>query len=106
MKWNVVVDVARPPRAVFLRGNKNEVESNSGSGEALMRLCFHGSNYVAACERSGSGIFHPVRWSAVLQQHFDVGSHMVVAFLVWCGRYFSRVPVDAGSWREVLVEAL
>ena len=80
MTWNVVVDVARPPRAGFLRGNKNEVESNSGSGEALMRLCFHGSNYVAACERSGSGIFHPVMWSMVLQRHFGDGSRIAVAF--------------------------
>jgi hypothetical protein len=37
--WNAVVDVARPPRAVFLRGNKSEVESNSGSGEAPTRFC-------------------------------------------------------------------
>jgi hypothetical protein len=33
-----VADVARPPRAVFLRGDEREVESNGGSGEAP-RVC-------------------------------------------------------------------
>ena len=33
------MDVARPPRAVFLRGDESEVESNGGCGEAPARLC-------------------------------------------------------------------
>jgi hypothetical protein len=61
-----VADVARPPHAVFLRGDESEVESNGGSGETPMRLCFHGGDCVAACERSGSGVFHPTRCSVVL----------------------------------------
>ena len=31
--------MARPPRAVFLRGDESEVESNGGCGEAPTRLC-------------------------------------------------------------------
>ena len=34
-----MADVTRPPRAVFLRGDESEVESNSGCGEAPARLC-------------------------------------------------------------------
>ena len=36
---SVVADVARPPRAVFLRGDESEVESNGRYGEAPARLC-------------------------------------------------------------------
>ena len=32
--WSVVADVARLPRAVFLRDNESEVESSGGCGEA------------------------------------------------------------------------
>ena len=32
--WSVEADVARPPHAVFLRGDESEVDSNGRCGEA------------------------------------------------------------------------
>ena len=54
---SAVADVARPPHAVFLRGDERELESNDGCGVAPMRLCCRGGDYEAARERSGSSGF-------------------------------------------------
>ena len=51
-----VADVARPPHAVFFRGDERELES-SGCGVAPVRLCCRGGDYKAARERSRSGGF-------------------------------------------------
>jgi hypothetical protein len=37
---SIVVDVTKPPRAVFFRGDKREVESSDGGGEPLVCLRF------------------------------------------------------------------
>ena len=89
-----MADVARPLRAVFFEAT-SEVQRLEWR-EAPASLCFHGGDCEAASERSGSGGFHPVRWRVVLQRHFGIGSRIAVALLVWCGLFFSRVPVDAG----------
>jgi len=54
---SAVADVARPPHAVFLRGDERELESSDGCGVAPVRLCCRGGDYEAARERSGSGGF-------------------------------------------------
>ena len=97
MTWSAVADVARPPRAVFFRGDESEVESNGGCGKAPACLCL--------CEtarqpvRGPDLVLSPVRWSVVLHRYFGDGSRMAVAF--WCGAvFFPRFSINARSRRE------
>jgi hypothetical protein len=62
----------------------------------LCALCCRGGDCEAACEQPGSGVFHPVEWSVMLQRNRGEGSCMAVAFLVpW--RLRPLIPIDAWS---------
>ena len=71
-----------PPRAVFLQDYKSEVESNGKHGEAPTRCVI-----MVSLRGLQSWWFHFVRWSVVLQLHYDEGSCMTVVFLVRCALF-------------------
>ena len=81
--WSTVAGVARPPSAVFSsrRRERGGVQRRMRRGPRA--LCCRGGDCEVACEWLGSGVFHPVVWSVLLQRHRGVGSCMAVVFLVW-----------------------
>lgn len=99
-----VADVARLPRAVFLRGDKSEVESNGRRGETPTYLCYRGVDCEAA--REGSDLVISLCQMecgvvAALQRrvpHCDVLLGAVRSVLSW-------VPVVVRSRREVWTTA-
>jgi hypothetical protein len=94
--WSTVAGVARPLCTVFSsrRREKGGVQRRMRRG--LRSLCCRGGDCEAACEWPGSGVFHPVRWSAMLRRHRGERSCMAVAFLVrW--RLPPSIPLDAWS---------
>jgi hypothetical protein len=92
--WGAEAVVARPPHAVFLRGDKSEVESNDGCGEAprvvvlTARQPATGLDLVLSLCRVVSGVAVALRrWI-----------RMVVASLVQC-YLFLLVPYRCGATR-------
>ena len=82
--WSTVAGVARPPSGVFSSRRLERGGVQWRMRRAPRALCCHGGDCEAACEWFGSGVFHPVGWSVLLQRHRGDGSCMAVAFLVWC----------------------
>jgi hypothetical protein len=86
MTWSSVAGVARPARAVFLRGDESEVESNGGCGEAVVLSWWRVRGSLREVRTQWS---HSIRWSVVMQRHDDGGSRMAVVFSMWCSLLLS-----------------
>jgi len=93
VEWSTVAGVARPPRVVFLRGDRSEVQRRKWRGPRA--LCFRGGDCVAAFERSGFGGFTPSggEWCCSGTVVVDLGWRWSSRCGVVC---IFRFPVDAG----------
>jgi hypothetical protein len=50
------------PPVCGVSSRRRDVESSDGWGEAPVRLCCHGGDCEATCEKFGSGVFTPSGW--------------------------------------------
>ena len=76
--WSTVAGVARPPSGVFSSRRLERGGVQWRMRRAPRALCCHGGDCEAACEWLGSGVFHPVGWSVLLQRLRGEGSCMAL----------------------------